>query len=293
MYEQLPTEGVDPDGPELDRLAPGDIARLLLDEEERAREAVRSALDAVGALCEAAADALRRGGRLIYVGAGTSGRLGVLDASEMGPTFGAPRGQVVGLLAGAPDALTPSVEGVEDDPVAGASDLESLRPGAADLILGITMSGTAAYVASALSAATTAGSMTALLTANAGSSLEARMRVVLDLGPELLAGSTRLKGGSATKMVLNRVSTSAMAASGAVYRNRMVRVRPTNRKLRARAERLVAELGEVAPSRARELLARAGDEVPVAVIMARRALAADEARAALETAGGVLREALA
>jgi N-acetylmuramic acid 6-phosphate etherase len=293
VYDQLPTERVDPEGPELDRLTPAEIARLLLTDEERARDAVRGALDSIGDLCGAAAAALQRGGRLIYIGAGTSGRLGVLDASEMGPTFGAPPGQVVGLLAGAPEALTASVEGAEDDPDAGATAMESLTPGPADLAVGITMSGTAAYVDAALRVASGKGATTALLTAHPGSAIEARLRVVLDLGPELLAGSTRLKGGSATKIVLNMVSTSAMAASGAVYRNRMVRVRPTNRKLRARAERLVAELGEVAPNRARDLLARAGDDVPVAVVMARRALEADEARAALETAGGVLREALA
>lgn len=292
MYDQLPTERVDPEGPELDRLAPAEIARLLLAEEERAHVAVTDAIDSIGTLCEAAADALRRGGRLIYVGAGTSGRLGVLDASEMGPTFGAPVGQVVGLLAGAPTALTAAVEGVEDDPEAGAAAMQALRPGPDDLALGISMSGTAAYVEAALRTAAGSGAVTALLTAHSGSSIEAPLRVVLELGPELLAGSTRLKGGSATKAVLNMVSTAAMAASGAVYGNRMVRVRPANRKLRARAERLIADLGGVDPDRAGDLLRQADDEVPVAVVMARRALDSSAARSALQAAGGRLREAL-
>ena len=292
MYDQLPTERVDPEGPELDRLAPAEIARLLLAEEERARAAVAGALSSIGRLCEAAADALRLGARLIYVGAGTSGRLGVLDASEMGPTFGAPPGQVVGLLAGAPAALTAAVEGVEDDSDAGAAAMQLLEPAPDDLVLGITMSGTAAYVEAALRTAAASGAQTALLTAHSGSSIVARQRVVLDLGPELLAGSTRLKGGSATKAVLNMVSTAAMAASGAVYGNRMVRVRPSNRKLRSRAERLVVELGGVESKRAGLLLRQADDEVAVAVVMARRAMDPSAARSALQAAGGRLREAL-
>ena len=292
MYDQLPTEQVSTDGPELDRLGPRDIARLLLDGENRAREAVAGALDEIGGVCEAAADSLCAGGRILYVGAGTSGRLGVLDAAEMGPTFGAPEGQVVALLAGAPEALTRSVEQVEDDPVAGGVAVDALEPGARDLVLGISMSGTAAYVDGALGAAKAAGAATALLTANTASTIRADRRIVLDLGPEALAGSTRLKGGSATKAVLNMISTAAMVASGAVYGNRMVRVRPVNRKLRARAERMLVELGGVDAARAATLLGEAMGDVSVAVLMARRDLDAEAAGALLRRSGGRLREAL-
>jgi len=285
-YEDLPTEAVDPEGAELDLLPPAEVARLLLREEARAHAAVAKAIDAIGDACTAAAASLRAGGRLLYVGAGTSGRLGVLDAAEMAPTFGAAPGQVVAILAGGPRALTGSVEGAEDDEEAGRRDLGATTE--QDCVLGITMSGTAAYVRGALAAARGAR---VLLTANPRSDLPAGIRIVLDLGPEVLAGSTRLKGGSATKAVLNMISTAAMASSGAVYGNLMVRVRPVNRKLRDRAERLVERLAGVPRPRAGELLRAGGDDVRVAVLMARGAARA-EAEAALRASGGSLREAL-
>ena len=292
MYEDLPTERIDPDGPDLDLLSPADVARLLLGEERRVLDALHASLDGIESACEAAASALRSKGRLIYAGAGTSGRLGVLDASEMVPTFGAPPGQVVALLAGAPDALTRAVEGAEDDFGAGARAAEDLRLGVNDCVVGITMSGTAAYVAAVLDVARGAGARRILLTANGDAAIAADIRIVIGLGPELLAGSTRLKGGSATKTVLNMISTAAMAASGAVYQNLMVRVRPTNRKLKDRAVRLVARLGEVDDADAPDLLARSGDAVPVAVLMARRGVERDEAERILLSCGGSLRRAL-
>jgi N-acetylmuramic acid 6-phosphate etherase len=285
-YEEIPTEAIDPAGPALDLLSPREVARLLLREETRAHAAVGGAIDAIGAACEAAANALRAGGRLLYAGAGTSGRLGVLDAAEMAPTFGAEPGQVSARIAGGARALTESVEGAEDDAAAGARDLGATTD--RDCVVGITMSGTAAYVRGALEAANGAR---VLVTANPRSDLPAEIRVVLDLGPEALAGSTRLKGGSATKAVLNMISTAAMAASGAVYGNLMVRVRPVNRKLRDRAERLVERIAAVPRDRARELLREGGDDVRVAVLMARGAVRAD-AEAALRKASGSLREAL-
>jgi N-acetylmuramic acid 6-phosphate etherase len=286
-YGELPTERIDPEGPDLDLLPPAEIARLLLREEARAHAAVAAAIDAIGRACDAAAAALRAGGRLVYVGAGTSGRLGVLDAAEMAPTFGAAPGQVVACLAGGARALTASVEGAEDDAEAGARDLGETA--ARDCVVGLTMSGTAAYVRGALAAAR---GTRVLLTANPASTIPAEIRIVLDLGPEALAGSTRLKGGSATKAVLNMLSTAAMAASGAVHRNLMVRVRPVNRKLRDRAERLVALLAGVEQARAAELLRAGGDDVRVAVVMARRGLGRPEAERALNAEGGSLRRAL-
>ena len=285
-YEELPTEEVDPSGPELDLMPPLEVARVLLREEARAHAAVAAAIDSIGRACAAAAAALRAGGRLLYVGAGTSGRLGVLDAAEMAPTFGAAPGQVVARIAGGAKALTESVEGAEDDEDAGRRDLGVTTE--RDCSVGITMSGTAAYVRGALAAAR---GTRVLLTANPGSAIPAEIRVVLDLGPEALAGSTRLKGGSATKAVLNMISTAAMAASGAVYGNLMVRVRPVNRKLRDRAERLVERIAKVPRARAADFLRAGGDDVRVAVLMARGA-SREQAEAALRASGGSLREAL-
>ena len=285
VYEGLPTEQIHADGPELDLLAPAEIARLLLDEEARVHAALEAAIGDIGRACELAAAAER----IVYAGAGTSGRIGVLDASEMGPTFGAEPGRVIGLLAGAPEALTQSVEGAEDDHQAGFTAYE---PRATDCVVGITMSGTAAYVDGALTAAHGAGAKRVLITANPDSAIAADVRVVLELGPELLAGSTRLKGGSATKIVLNMISTAAMCASGAVYGNLMVRVRPTNRKLRDRAERLVARIAEVDRERAAGLLVEGGDDVRVAILIVRKGMRPDEARALLKACKGSLREAL-
>jgi len=289
VYDGLPTEKVAPDGPELDRMRPGEIARLLLCEERAVRTAVEATLPAVERACDAAAAALRAGGRLFYAGAGTSGRLGVLDAAEMPPTFGAEPDRVVALIAGGPRAVTEAVEGAEDDEEAGRAALRAREPRDGDVLVGISMSGTARFVAGALSVAPRPR---VLVTGHAGSPLEAEIRVVLDLGPELLAGSTRLKGGSATKIVLNMISTAAMAAVGAVHGNLMVRVRPTNRKLRDRAERLVERLAGVPRDRAATLLREAGDDVRVAVLMARRGCPRADAESRLERAGGSLREAL-
>ena len=271
-------------------MSPLAIATLLSAEERRSNDAVEAVLPAVADAAALATRSLREGGRLIYVGAGTSGRLGALDAAEMGPTFGAEQGVVIGLLAGGRAALTAAIEGAEDDAETGNADLRALDPQPEDCVVGITMSGTARYVAGALAAAR--GSRV-LLTANGASDIEADVRVVLDLGPEALAGSTRLKGGSATKTVLNILSTAAMAGSGAVYGPWMVRVRPTNRKLRDRAERMVATLAEVDRARAATLLVEAADDVRVAVLMARGDIDASRARARLDAHGGNLREALA
>jgi N-acetylmuramic acid 6-phosphate etherase len=282
MYDELPTERVDPEGPELDLLSPAEIAQVLLQEEARAHAAIGQAMNEIGAACAAAAAALRAGGRILYVGAGTSGRLGVLDAAEMAPTFGIEPGRVVAYIAGGIRALTESIEGAEDDHAAGAAIPRTGR----DCLVGISMSGTAAYVRGALEAA---NARRVLITANPDSPIPAGIRVVLDLGPEALAGSTRLKGGSATKAVLNMISTAAMATTGAVYRILMVSVRPVNRKLRDRAERLVSLLTGADRARAAAWLRDAGDDVRVAVLMGK---GVPDARARLDACGGSLRKAL-
>ena len=290
QYEALPTEQPHPDRPQLDVMSSTSIVRLLLEEEARAVAAIESAIPSIATACDWAAEALRAGGRIIYVGAGTSGRIGVLDAAEMGPTFGVEEGVVVSLLAGGAEALTRAIEGAEDDASAGAEAMRALQPRADDLAVGISMSGTARFVGGALGEAK---GKTALLTANPQSPIPAGLRIALSLGPEALAGSTRLKGGSATKTVLNMISTAGMARSGAVYGPWMVRVRPTNRKLRDRAERLVVRLADLARPAAAQLLRDGGDDVRVAVLMARLGLDADAARDRLAQCGGRLREALA
>ncbi|MHC4938553.1 MAG: N-acetylmuramic acid 6-phosphate etherase [Planctomycetota bacterium] len=288
-YAGLPTEQPHPKRPELDVMSPTDIARLLIEEEARAVKAIEEALGSIAKACDWAAEALREGGRIIYVGAGTSGRLGVLDAAEMGPTFGSLEGRVVALIAGGPAAMSRAVEGAEDDATAGAEAMRALDPQPEDVVLGITMSGSARYVGGALGVAK---GRTMLLTANPNSPIPADLHMALPLGPEALTGSTRLKGGSATKTVLNMISTAAMAGSGAVYGPWMVRVRPTNRKLRDRAERLVEHLAGVPRERAAKLLREAEDDVRVAVLMERRGLDREAAYARLKACDGRLREAL-
>jgi N-acetylmuramic acid 6-phosphate etherase len=279
-YDSLPTEQPHPDLPELDTMSAAAIARLLLDGERAATDAIAHALPAITVACEWATETLRDGGRIFYVGAGTSGRLGVLDAAEMGPTFGIDD-RVVGVIAGGPSAVTDAVEGAEDQPAA----FESMQR---DLVIGISMSGTARFVESALAASP---GRTVLLTANADSAIAADHVIALPLGPEVLAGSTRLKGGSATKTVLNMISTAAMAGSGAVYGPWMVAVRPTNRKLRDRAERLVQTIAAVSREEAARLLLAADDHVRIAILMA-HGMDAESATNRLRAAGGRLRDAL-
>jgi N-acetylmuramic acid 6-phosphate etherase len=285
-YDSIPTEQPHPDRPELDMMSAGDIAQLLLDGERVANDAVAHALPAIAVACEWATETLRNDGRIFYVGAGTSGRLGVMDAAEMGPTFGIDD-RIVGVIAGGPAAVTEAVEGAEDLPAEFQAD-KGFQADKRDLVMGITMSGTARFVESALA---DTPARTILLTANAATTIAADHIIALPLGPEVLAGSTRLKGGSATKTVLNMISTAAMAGSGAVYGPWMVAMRPTNKKLRDRAERLVATIGEVSREEAARLLPVAEDNVRVAILMA-RGLDPENARNRLRAAHGSLRTAL-
>ena len=251
-------------------------------------EAVRAAGRALPALSRATtrvAEALASGGRLIYVGAGTSGRLGVLDASECSPTFGAAPRQVQAIIAGGPRALTRAVEGSEDDAKAGARALARLRPVARDVVCGVTASASTPFVRGALAEAVRAGASTLLVCCNPPGAWAARVDQVvhLETGAELIAGSTRLKAGTATKLALNALTTGAFVLLGKVYRGRMVDLQPTNAKLRARAVRMVEELTGLAPRQARALLVRAGGKVPVALAMHLTGLDAVGAAAHLET----------
>jgi N-acetylmuramic acid 6-phosphate etherase len=281
------TEQVHPDSGDLDLCPVTEIVRRLHEEDLAAVEAVGQVLPQIAAVAEAARDALSGGGRLVYVGAGTSGRLGVLDAAECPPTFGSDPAQVVALLAGGPEAVIRAVEGAEDDLDAGAGAVAALGVCARDLVVGISASGRTPFVRGALGASRAAGARTALVCCNPDSAdpQTAEFLIAPRTGPELVAGSTRLKAGTATKLVLNAISTAAFTALGRVYRGRMVALRATNDKLAARARRMVEELAGISPAEAEALLAQAGGSPRLALAMHFTGLPAAEAARQLEERG--------
>jgi N-acetylmuramic acid 6-phosphate etherase len=239
----------------------------------RAREQIARAID----LTEAA---FRAGGRLVYVGAGTSGRLGVLDASECPPTFGTPPEMVVGVIAGGYPALVRSVEGAEDDVNAGLGEMDARKVGSSDMVVGIAASGTTPFVRAALGRAQTLGARTALVTCAEPPKLLVEtcdVCIVVKVGPEVVTGSTRMKAGTATKLVLNTLTTGAMIRLGKTYGNLMVDLRAWNDKLIDRSQRIVMETTGLTREEAREVLDAAGGRVKTAIVMARRRVSSDEA----------------
>ncbi|MBU8898202.1 N-acetylmuramic acid 6-phosphate etherase [Corallococcus sp. H22C18031201] len=281
-----PTERIHPRADDLDLLSVEAVVRRLHQEDLTALRAVRAALPAVSAAARAVADALRAGGRLLYVGAGTSGRLGAVDASECPPTFGSPSSQVQVALAGGRRALLRAVEGAEDDAEAGGRAVRAFRASPSDVVCGISASASTPYVLGALAEARRRGARTLLVCCNPPSpTLRVDQVVVALTGPELVAGSTRLKAGTATKLILNALTTAAFVSLGRVYRGRMVGVRPSNAKLRARAARMVAELSGLPAPEAQHLLDAAGGEVRVAMAMHFTGLGARAARKQLEARG--------
>lgn len=262
-------------------------------EDRRAWEAVEPALDSIASAMELVAAAFRIGGRLIYVGAGTSGRLGVLDASECPPTFGVNPALVQASIAGGEVALSSAVEGAEDDVAAGSAVISERNVCGQDVLCGIAASGSTPYVRGALIAAKEAGAATVLITCNPDCSVAGvDVPIVLAVGPEVIAGSSRLKAGTATKMALNMITTGAMVRWGKVFDNLMVDLAPTNDKLRQRATRLVINLGRVDHDTARRVLDEADWNVRVAVVMARTHLDAAAAHGRLQAVGGFLRPAI-
>lgn len=264
----------------------------------REEESVVASIAAVSTAIARAVDlivaGLKSGGRLIYVGAGTSGRLGVLDASECPPTFGVEPGLVLGLMAGGDEALLTAVEGAEDDVEAGGRDVVAANCSANDVVVGITASGTTPYVKGALSKAREVGARTVLVACNPATSAFAAADVLINpiTGPEVITGSTRLKAGTATKLVLNMLSSISMIRMGKVYENLMVNVQVTNAKLRRRAIRIVATAGRIEESTAEDFLKQTGGDAKLAIFMARRRGTLDEAKAALKAADGFLYKAL-
>lgn len=288
-----PTEAENPQSAGLDLLTTPALVELLVADQRSAVDAVLAQTQAIARAVDEIARRLSRGGRLHYVGAGSSGRIATLDASEMPPTFGTPPEMVQAHIAGGATALRSAVEGAEDDASAGdVAMLECVRPG--DAVLGISASGAAAFVVAAIARAATIGAYTVALSGDAQSALAraAELAIVPPTGAEMLAGSTRLKAGTAQKVALNAISTAVMVRLGKVYDNLMVDVVANNRKLRGRALRLVARLAKVNDERAEELLARAGGSVKIAVVMEFRGVDAAQARALLDRNDGALRKLL-
>ncbi|MDU5454017.1 N-acetylmuramic acid 6-phosphate etherase [Pseudescherichia vulneris] len=256
--------------------------------------AVKETLPDVARAVDAAATALKAGGRIIYMGAGTSGRLGVLDASECPPTFGVPHGLVIGLIAGGPGALLKAVEGAEDNPQLGEDDLRDLSLAPRDLVVGLAASGRTPYVIGGLKYARATGCTTVAISCNPGSPIAQAADIAISpvVGPEALTGSTRLKSGTAQKLVLNMISTGAMVKFGKVYQNLMVDMKASNIKLIDRACRMVVEATGVTLEQARSVLEQTGYDVKPAILMVLTGLDVDAARARLDMHQGFLRAAL-
>lgn len=289
----VPTEAVHPRSLGLDALPTTEVLALMSQEDDRAARAVRAETDRIAALVEDIVPRFRSGGRLIYVGAGTSGRLGVLDASECPPTFLVEPSRVVGIIAGGDAALRRSSESLEDDPNGARAELERLAVGDRDSVIGITAGGTTPYPLGALHIARTLGALTALVTCGIVPEGHAAKHVIrLETGPEVLAGSTRLKAGTATKLVLNMISTALMVRVGKVHDGLMVDVSATNDKLRDRAARIVMSLVGGSRDEALALLDDAGGRVKTAVVMRSLRVSRDEAEALLDVSEGSLRNAL-
>ena len=296
MTDPRLTEQRNPRSAGLDRLTPRELVELINAEDRTVAEAVGREAEAIARALELAEAACRAGGRLIYVGAGTSGRLGVLDAAEMPPTYGTDPTMVQGVIAGGYAALVRAQEGAEDHPDEGAAAMDERGVGEGDFVLGIATSGTTPYVHGALARARERGARTGFLLCTPPSDeLVAAHDVVIAplVGPEVVTGSTRMKAGTATKLVLNTITTGAMVRLGKVWGNLMVDLQVTCQKLQDRGERILVEVGGVGRDRARALLAEAGGSVRTALVMARLGVDADEARRRLDAVGGRMGELLA
>mgnify|MGYP001028651251 CR=1 FL=1 len=294
MMDAIPsTELRNPRTADIDALTTLEIVERINAEDHLVAPAVREQLPQIAALVDAVVEALRAGGRLVYAGAGTSGRLGVLDASECPPTFGTDPALVVGLIAGGDRALRSSVEGAEDDEEQGAADARALGLAARDVLVGIAASGRTPYTIGAMRHARAVGAAVGCVVNTPGSPMErlAHYPVVVPVGPEVIAGSTRMKSGTAQKLVLNTLTTAAMIRLGKVYGNLMVDVQPTNRKLAERAVRMICEVAGVGRREAEEALASYGS-AKAAIFALLSGLSGAEVHEALVRHGGRLGEAL-
>jgi N-acetylmuramic acid 6-phosphate etherase len=292
-FEHLLTETRHPDTANIDSLSTRDMLAVINAADRSVADAVHAELGRIAQAVDGIVERMEKGGRLFYTGAGTSGRLGVLDASECPPTFNVDPSLVVGLIAGGDHALRHSIEGAEDDPEQGVQDLKDRGLQAGDAMVGIAASGRTPYVLGGIAYANQLGALTIGLSCVPGSPVECQARIAITpaVGPEVITGSTRLRAGTATKLVLNMLSTGAMIRLGMVYGNLMVNVQPTNVKLKDRATRIIAAATGVDEERAAELLAEAG-AVRVAIVMQKLSLTRQQAEQKLATVHGRLRAAL-
>lgn len=291
---ELSTEARNPETSRLDEMSPLEIAQAMNREDARAVAAVTEVLPQVAQAIDWTTAALGTGGRIIYMGAGTSGRLGVLDAAECPPTFGVSPDLVVGLIAGGERAIHVAVEGAEDSPTLGEEDLKALGLTADDVVIGLAASGRTPYVVHGLRYARAQGCKTVSIACNRASAIGAEAELAIEPvpGPEVLTGSTRLKAGTVQKLILNMISTATMVGLGKVYGNLMVDVQQTNEKLVTRAQNIVMEATGASRDEAVRALAGAAGSVKVAVVMVLGQMGADAARAALASADGQVRRAL-
>jgi N-acetylmuramic acid 6-phosphate etherase len=292
--DALLTEQANPASAHIDALPTADVLAIINQEDQKVAGAVASEIPQIAESVDRIVDRLGTGGRLFYIGAGSSGRLGVLDAAECPPTFHVEPDLVQGIIAGGESALARATEASEDDPEAGRRDLTARGFTAKDTLIGIAASGRTPYVLGAMEEANRLGALTIGISCTPDSPLSRLARIVITplTGPEVIAGSTRMKAGTATKLVLNMISTAVMIRLGYVFGNLMVNVRPGNAKLEDRARRIIAAAAEVSHEQAGELLAQAAGDVRVAILMARLSLDRGSAEARLASAGGRLSEAL-
>jgi len=290
---KLRTEGFDEDFVDIDDWPVDRVLAGLLDHQAAAIAAVQRALPQLEAAVLAATPRLAAGGRLVYVGAGTSGRLGTQDGVELTPTYSWPSQRVIALMAGGDGAFVRSVEGAEDDALTGQARVVAMRPTTQDVLIGIAASGTTPFVIAALGAARRAGALTIGIACNSGAPLLAagEIAVLLDTGPEAVAGSTRLKAGTAQKAALNLLSTTLMIRLGRVYRGLMVEMQTTNAKLKRRAVQMLMRLAACDEASAQFAMEAAGGDLKIAIVMRLDGVSRDEARRRLEAAGGLVRHA--
>lgn len=292
--DKLTTESRHPETMNLDGMSLAEMLAKMNQEDRKVPVAVELALPDIEAVVKAAIASFKQGGRLIYMGAGTSGRLGVLDAAECVPTFGVSPEMVVGLIAGGEQAMTVAVEGAEDSTVLGKEDLVALNLTAKDTVVGIAASGRTPYVIGALEYATQVGASTATIACNLNSEISqySQMPIEVDCGPEVLTGSTRLKAGTAQKLILNMISTASMIGIGKVYQNLMVDVQATNEKLEERSKRIIMEAADCDYQAAERAFEAADKHVKLAIVMILTGSNKEEATAKLEQAKGFIHQTL-
>lgn len=292
--DQLVSEARNPATMQIDLMSTPEILAAINGEDTKVAEAVKHELPQIAIAVDRIVEAFRAGARLIYMGAGTSGRLGVLDASECPPTFGVPEGMVIGLIAGGDRALRHPIEGAEDDRNEGQRDLEKIGLTAQDVVVGIAVSGRTPYVIGALEHAKAMGATTVALSCNPDSTIARLADIAISpvVGPEALTGSTRLKSGTAQKLVLNMLTTASMIRIGKTYQNLMVDVNASNEKLLARAVRIVMQATDCTPQQAEAALEMTDNDVKLAILVRLTGLDVTAARNTLQSAGGFLRRAI-